>query len=236
MVLAAVWYLGTFLLSRRYGINTKAGIKASIWHLTAPIGLLLAVGSFFAFMIYLQPQAGYMRSIVCLDRETGKILWNRHGFHAAASRRFPSNSYATPTPVTDGRYIVAHYGPGMVCTDLEGSVKWIKTEPNHTKHLRYGAGASPIMFLNKVIYPFMAEFSGNQASFGNVSDSYLAAFDQETGEFRCRSNHLGHTTLTNLPPNITQHKERPVVMMGTWGHALSYDPHNGELLWSCKVL
>ena len=185
MVLAAVWYLGTFLLSRRYGINAMAG-KASIWHLTAPIALLLAVGLFFAFMIYLQPQAGYMRSIVCLDRETGKILWNRHGFHAAASRKFPSNSYATPTPVTDGRYIAAHYGPGMVCTDLEGSVKWIKMEPNYTKHLRYGAGASPIMFLNKVIYPFMAEFSGIRQASGNVSDSYLAAFDKETGEFLWR--------------------------------------------------
>src|SRR5688572_25927228 len=49
--------------------------------------------------------------VFCLDRGTGKILWERTA-HSGEPKigRHPKASHANSTPVTDGRHVVAYFG------------------------------------------------------------------------------------------------------------------------------
>ena len=99
--------------------------------------------------------------LVCLDRTSGKILWQRdHAFSAlpkglvAVPKRptvGPGGGYSIPTPVTDGRLVYASYGTGIVvCYDLEGRRRWIRhiALPQATE---FGRSASPLLADGKLL-------------------------------------------------------------------------------------
>src|SRR5262249_13170044 len=48
--------------------------------------------------------------VLCVDRGSGKILWDREVFQQKTGFKRPKNSYATPTPVTDGERVYAVFG------------------------------------------------------------------------------------------------------------------------------
>lgn len=99
--------------------------------------------------------------LVCLDRRSGKILWQRdNGYSAlpkglvAAPKRprvGPGGGYSIPTPVTDGKLVYASYGTGIVvCYDLEGRRRWIRyvALPQATE---FGRSASPLLADGKLL-------------------------------------------------------------------------------------
>src|SRR4051794_12999112 len=45
------------------------------------------------------------RVLLCLDRRGGKTLWQREVLSAALEPKHHLNSFASSTPVTDGRYV-----------------------------------------------------------------------------------------------------------------------------------
>ena len=64
--------------------------------------------------------------VQCLDRETGKVVWER-----AAVEELPheghhgDNSHATASPTTDGRYLYVSFGSrGLYCYDLAGELRF----------------------------------------------------------------------------------------------------------------
>lgn len=106
--------------------------------------------------------------LVCLDRRSGKVLWQRdHSFGAlpkdlvAVPKRptvGPGGGYSIPTPVTDGKLIYASYGTGIVvCYGLEGVSapnaerrRWIRhfALPQATE---FGRSASPLLADGKLL-------------------------------------------------------------------------------------
>src|SRR5262245_60248845 len=50
--------------------------------------------------------------VVCLDRKSGKVVWDKEVFEQVPVRKEGKNSYATPTPVTDGKRVYAVFGDG----------------------------------------------------------------------------------------------------------------------------
>ena len=50
--------------------------------------------------------------VVALDRKTGKVRWDREVFRQETRRKENRNSYATPTPATDGKRVYACFGDG----------------------------------------------------------------------------------------------------------------------------
>src|ERR1043165_6315302 len=56
---------------------------------------------------------------ICLDRRTGKILWKREVTRPRLERYQPTNSPASPTPVTDGKSVYVFFGDfGLVSYGL----------------------------------------------------------------------------------------------------------------------
>ncbi len=66
----------------------------------------------------------YAWRVYALDRETGKIVWNKTAHEGVPrSQRHVSQSQANSTPVTDGTHLVVWFGSeGMYCYDFNGAL------------------------------------------------------------------------------------------------------------------
>jgi outer membrane protein assembly factor BamB len=234
----ALWHALVFAIARA-GRRSPKPRKRVVW--AAPVGamaLTALVVLVFLCVNYLKAQTGLARVLVCLDRGTGELLWKSKGFIKPGLRKHYVNSYATPTPVTDGKYVVASFGDGVFCVDFGGNVLWRRMEPNYARFLRYGAGSSPIMDNGRVIYAFMTESIRPSADdlgyFPHEEFSYLASFDARTGEMIWKTRPPGAHDSYNTPVLIPQAPES-VIMLGTWRHVVAINPTNGEELWSLPI-
>ena len=120
--------------------------------------------------------------IYCLDKATGKILWERDAFNGVPKvKRHTKSSQANSTPATDGRRVVAMFGSiGMLAAwDMDGKPLW-KTDIGvldsgwfFDPDTQWGHSSSPIIHGDKVIV---------QAD--RYKDSFIAAYnvgDREAG-------------------------------------------------------
>ncbi len=124
------------------------------------------------------PEEGTELFAVCVDRDSGKIIYDLKLF-AVANPQFchKFNSYASPTPVIEeGRVYITFGSPGTACLDSRtGKVLWERSdlECNHYR----AAGSSPILHGNLLIM----QFDGSD-------QQYLIALDKKTGKTVWRTN------------------------------------------------
>ena len=66
--------------------------------------------------------------VFCLDKKTGKIVWDQVAYEGVPlEKRHIKSTYASSTPATDGRYVVALFGSqGLYAFDLKGNLAWKK--------------------------------------------------------------------------------------------------------------
>ena len=83
--------------------------------------------------------------VYCIDFNTGKILWEKLAHQAVPKHSLHiKNTYASETPVTDGRRVYVYFGSyGLLCYDHKGRDQWKKPIP--TPKSLYGMSASPIV-------------------------------------------------------------------------------------------
>ena len=111
--------------------------------------------------------------VFCLDRQTGKVLWQREAPHLQAGRLQNVNGPASPSPVTDGTNVFVFFQDfGMISYDAAGKERW--KLPLGPFNMFYGFGASPILVDDKIVLPVDQD---NPAS-------YLIAVDKNTGRLR----------------------------------------------------
>ena len=74
------------------------------------------------------PTRTYQFVVLCLDRASGKILWQRVARQEAPHEGHQeNNTFASASPVTDGQRLLAYFGSrGLHCYDFEGNLKWEK--------------------------------------------------------------------------------------------------------------
>lgn len=115
----------------------------------------------------------YKLLVICLDRQTGKLLWQREVPRAHGGRLQLVNGPASPSPVTDGSNVYVFFQEfGLVSYDVAGKQRW--KLPLGPFNMFYGFGASPIIVDNKVI------LAVDQDS----PSSYLIAVDKNSGRVR----------------------------------------------------
>ncbi|HET6407221.1 MAG TPA: PQQ-binding-like beta-propeller repeat protein [Chthoniobacteraceae bacterium] len=111
-------------------------------------------------------------SVVCVDKETGKILHDKVLFKVATPQfchKF--NSYASPTPVVEeGRVYVTFGSPGTACLDTKTFALLWERKDFVCNHYR-GAGSSPVVW-NDLVF---LNFDGSDFQF-------VAALDKKTGK------------------------------------------------------
>lgn len=170
--------------------------------------------------------------VLCLDAQTGKILWNNEYFKQVPRRKEARNSYATPTPVTDGERVYAVFADGsIVAVDFEGRVIW--TNRQFKYYSQHGLAASPILHKDLFILPFDHSSEGDNKRVGwqiPWDESFVLCLDKKSGSliwktFRLRSR-IGHVT-----PIVMEYKgvEQLVTSAGDVVQGLSLS--DGKQIW-----
>jgi outer membrane protein assembly factor BamB len=163
--------------------------------------------------------------VICLDRKTGKILWQREAPRAQQGRLQNVNGPASPSPVTDGSNVYVFFQDfGMLSYDRDGKERW--KLPLGPFNMFYGFGASPILVDDKVILPVDQDHPA----------SYLIAVDKNSGKVRWKVERpiviSGYST-----PIVYQPKHGPKQIVVPESFQLSaYSVADGKRVWWVRGL
>ena len=165
--------------------------------------------------------------LLALDKKTGKILWEQTARQGTPkTKRHPKSSQASPTPVTDGKVVVAYFGSeGLYAYTVEGKLLWKKDlgvqnagwffDPDS----EWGAASSPVIHKNTVILLCDRQ-----------KDSFIAAFDLKDGR------ELWRTARAEIPtwgtPTIVAGKDRVELATNGSKAIRGYDADTGKELWT----
>jgi len=162
---------------------------------------------------------------LCLDRDSGKILWERVAYEGTVyDDRHRKNTYASPTPVTDGKNVYAFFeAEGLYCFDFSGKLIW-KTSLGKFSKVGMGPGTSPTLHENLLFLQCDNEDGGPGLSF-------IAAVDKRTGRevWRVKRDHRK----THATPLIVRTEKRVELITNGSESIISYDPKTGAELWRC---
>ena len=157
--------------------------------------------------------------VYCFDWETGETVWQRtvHKGKPAEPVHI-KNTYASETPVTDGRRVYFYFGNvGAFCFDLDGNELWRRRlDPVEIRN-NWGTAASPVLHGDRL-------FIVND----NQGQSYLLALDKRTGDelFRVERDEESNWAT----PYVWENAERTELVTCGRGKVRSYDL-DGNLLW-----
>ena len=156
---------------------------------------------------------------LCLDRETGKILWRRESARPRQEHFQQTHGPASPSPVTDGTNVYVFFGDfGLLSYGPDGEERWrLPLGPFDNAN---GHGSSPIVADGMVILICDSDH-----------DSYVIAVDQKTGNVRWKTARpevsRGYATAGIFRP-----KDGPaeVIVPGAYV-IISYELATGKKLW-----
>lgn len=165
------------------------------------------------------------RHALCLDRETGRILWDEEivtdlPTAAYTGTYITTHGYASSTPVTDGRGVFFFMGnAGVHAFTLEGKKVW-QAEVGEKSH-EWGSGSSPILYDDLVIV--------NAA----LESNRLIALDRLTGKEVWST--MGFPASWNTPV-IVRVQDHDELVVNASGKVRAFDPKTGVELWSCQSI
>jgi len=167
-------------------------------------------------------ESQYAYRIICLDADQGNVLWSKAlARQSPKTRRHTKNTYASETPVTDGKYVFASFGSaGLFCVDFEGNAIWQRDLGLMRGRAGWGTSSSPVLFRNTVI-----------VNCDSDDDSYIAAFEKATGNPVWRTERNEGASWGT--PFLFEAGERTTVVTNATKRMRGYDAVTGKLLWEC---
>lgn len=170
------------------------------------------------------PDVVYQWKVICLDRATGKVLWNELALEGKPKNPIhPSNTYATETPVSDGERVYAYFGmTGLFCFDMTGKLLWKKDFGTYSMMFGHGTASSPIVHDGKLFIQC-----------DNEEKSFLAAFDAKTGKELWKVSRNERTDWCT--PVVWKTKNRTDIVTGGSQKLRGYDPETGKAIWEMSV-
>jgi len=177
-----------------------------------------------------QPKKGGYRMLICLDKATGKQLWEATTKYMSDDPTHSTNPHASASPVSDGERVIAWFGSaGLTAWDLNGKELWSRDlgKQRHT----WGYASSPVIHGDRVFLHF-----------GPGDRAFLIALDKRDGKTLWQ---------VDVPAGegIKFNKWDPRDMYGSWSTPLiadgqlivthpkllrAYNPADGKALWSSE--
>ncbi len=163
---------------------------------------------------------GRKRNVMCLDRSTGKLLWDHVAWTGEPEKTHNMNQFASATCATDGKHVIAFFGKGGIhCYDFSGERIWSRDLGPFAGP--WGAAASPIIVGDLVIQNCDSE-----------SDASLIGLNKKTGET------VWKTSREDLrgwcSPIVIDSGERTEIVLNGERGVSAYDPQTGKSLWFCR--
>ncbi|MPY91320.1 MAG: PQQ-binding-like beta-propeller repeat protein [Luteitalea sp.] len=164
--------------------------------------------------------------IYAIDKHSGKILWDRVAHQGEPiDKRHIKSTYASSTPATDGRIVVAWFGSqGVHAYDVNGRFLWkvdlgrLDLGAYDIPTFEWGPASSPIIWNGLVILQCDTQ-----------ADSFVLALDADTGET------VWKTERDELPswgtPTVASTSVGPQLVTNASNFIRGYDPSTGKKLW-----
>ena len=162
--------------------------------------------------------------VICLNRETGKILWEQTAFEGTPyDNRHRKSSFASSTPATDGKYVYAFFGTeGLYAYEMSGKLAW-KADLGKLGTVGMGTGTSPILYENLVVL---------QCDEENGEASFIVALDKKTGKEVWRTPRKVQVSWST--PLLVRTAKRDELITSGSEAVIAYDPATGRELWRHK--
>lgn len=165
--------------------------------------------------------------VYCLDKTTGKILWERVAHKGIPkSKRHTKASQANCTAATDGHYVVVHFGSeGLYCYDFKGNLVWKNDmgllSPGFyaTPGISWGYSSSPVIYKNRIIV--LCDIP---------KTPYLTALDLATGNEIWKTSRGDEVETYGSPAIYTKDGKTQIIVNG-YKHAGGYDFQTGKEIW-----
>ncbi len=165
---------------------------------------------------------GKQRVVFCLERKSGKLLWEHVAWTGAPEKVHPMNDWATATCATDGEHVVAFFGRGgLHCYRVDGKPLW--SRDLGTFEGPWGTSASPVIVGGLVIQNCDAE-----------KEAYLVGIDVRSGKTVWRTPRDVPEKGGWSTPMLVKAGSRDEIVLNGAKVVTAYDPATGEVLWSCK--
>jgi outer membrane protein assembly factor BamB len=217
------------------GISTEKGIPAQwtekelLWKTPIP-GLGHSSPIVWGDRVFLQSSSldAKERMLLCLDANSGKILWSRTAPGKLGKVHRERGTHASSTPATDGQRVYVVFWDGealaMHAYDFEGNPVWKRDlgpfqQNSPTTH---GAGNSPIVYEGKIY-------------FANEQDDVparLMCFDAKTGEPLWQASRPGFKTCYSSPFLLEKPGQPAELIVSSSAGVGSYDPRTGKENWT----
>ncbi|MGD0900005.1 MAG: PQQ-binding-like beta-propeller repeat protein [Thermoguttaceae bacterium] len=186
-----------------------------------------------------------------IDKRTGRIEWTRQegagstqaapaagkdGQERRRQKFNPTHNLASPSPVTDGKLVVVHFGNGdLAAYDFAGERLWQRNlQKDYGDYtIWWGHANSPVLCGDLVISACMQDSLKGQP--GEPSPSYLVAHDKQTGRQAWKTPRMTSAAdedCDSYATPILWHRGPRVEVVVLGGQVLDgYDPATGRRLW-----
>jgi len=178
-------------------------------------------------------QEGVSFRLVCIDRRTGNILWDKQVLQQEPGHKSPQNSYASSTPVTDGQrvYVLAFDG-SFAAVSMDGSVIWTNRDFNY--YSEHGLAVSLILYQDLLIAPFDGSSSGPDKAIGwqkPWDQAVIIALDKNTGQVRWKARR-GSSRIAHVTPQILSQDGQDQLVSSAGDVVQGFDLKSGQRLWT----
>ncbi len=174
-----------------------------------------------------EDRSSHRFALYAVDAATGKIRWDRTAFEGAPmNKRHIKSTYASASPATDGRIVVAWFGSqGIYAWDFDGRLRWkvdigrVDMGAYDIPSYEWGPASSPILWNGLVIVQCDTQ-----------ADSFLLALDAATGETVWKTDR--HELPSWGTPTVVETKAGPELVTNASNFIRAYDPKTGRELWT----
>lgn len=168
------------------------------------------------------PTHFYKFDVLCLDRNTGKILWQKTLNEAVPHEgHHETHSYAAGSPTTDGKRLYVSFGSfGIFALDLDGNVQWKREFGRLNTRLGWGEAVTPVVHGHLLFLNWDQEGEG---------DSKLICLETLNGKTYWEAGHPEKTTWNT--PCVVKHAGRTQVIVNGENRIRSYDAEEGKVIW-----
>jgi len=164
--------------------------------------------------------------VQAFNKHNGELVWERVAYEGTPNeKRHMKSTYASPTPATDGRVVVAYFGSqGLHAYDVDGNFLWsidlghVNVGAYNAPNIEWGTASSPHLWNGRVFLQVDTQ-----------EDDFLISIDAASGEI------LWKTARDELPtwgtPTVVRTGGEPELVTNGANFIRGNNPITGEELW-----
>ena len=184
-------------------------------------------------------KAKKQRTLLALDAHTGKVIWERVVLSAPLESKHSLNSYASGTPVTDGKTIYVSFlevGASKIPAPNVGNKRLIT--PGRMVVAAYNAAGKKLWAVKPGDFVSAHGFCSSPVIFENLlivngdhdGKSYMLALDRNTGKTVWKTDRK-YGIRSYVTPLIRKIDGRTQMVVSGSQHITSLDPRTGKPHW-----